>query len=89
MELDLTGREYLTPFELLFLVNGCRRIWDAAYNKGVPPERITIYAQRQVYQQIKLVTRWVDRRDYDWKKDRGTGRLDPRLDQVTMIEVRS
>jgi hypothetical protein len=55
MELDLTGREYLTPFEMTFLVTGLRSLWAADRYAAV-----TIRAHQGVRQQLSLILRWVD-----------------------------
>ena len=59
MNLDLTGRQFLTHFELLFLINGIRALWAEdryAY--------VTIRAHRGMLLQLKLLTRWFGRADY-------------------------
>lgn len=58
MVVNIGSREYLTPFEIVLLVNGVRAaIVEDRYIS------ITIHAKRGVCNQIKLITRWVGRED--------------------------
>jgi hypothetical protein len=53
MDLDLTGKQFLSPFELCFLVNGCKALWVADRYAEV-----TIRAHRSLLAQLDLLTRW-------------------------------
>lgn len=77
MWLDLTHLPHLTPAHLCILVTGCRALWAEDRYAAV-----TIVAHRQVCSQIRLFTRWADREDK-------TGKPDPRLDVVSLVEVPS
>lgn len=83
IEVDLTGRELLTHFELLFLVNGLRAVWsNERYMK------VTVRAHRGVCSQLGLLLRWHGR--WEWHH-RGMSDHNPQLrklpDIITVIEI--
>lgn len=54
MEIDLSGKKLLIPFELCLLVTGCKALWveDRYMN-------VVIRGNRSLLSQLDLLTRWI------------------------------